>query len=73
MESKLSSLSRNHVSTKDVSDLRIKNLENRMNQKQKENEILGLRLRYMRQTADVLMRQKTFLRDTLTKSKTELE
>jgi len=34
---------------------------------------LYLRLRYMRQTTDVLLRQKSFLMDTLDKSKNELE
>ena len=40
-------------------------LENDLEQKVKENQILYLRLRYMRQTADVLLRQKNFLADTL--------
>jgi hypothetical protein len=35
--------------------------------------MLYLRLKYMRQIADVLLRQKSFLSETLEKSKKELE
>ena len=73
VEQKLATLSKNHVSAKNSLGERIRNLDNNLEQKTKENQILYLRLRYMRQTADVLLRQKNFLSDTLLKSKLELE
>ena len=41
-------------------------------QKQSENEVLYLRLKYLRQITDTLKRQKVFLAETLHKSKLEL-
>lgn len=73
LEHKFSTLSKIHVNAKNTSSERIKNLENSLEQKVKENQILFLRLRYMRQITDVLLRQKNFLTDTLHKSKLELE
>ena len=65
LEAKLSTLSKNHIKEKNLSGDRLMHLENDLEQKVKENQILYLRLRYMRQTADVLLRQKNFLADTL--------
>ena len=73
VEKKLASLSKNHVNSKNSLSKQIKILENSIEQKTKENQILYLRLRYMRQTADVLLRQKNFLFDTLIRSKQELD
>ena len=41
-------------------------------QKQNENEVLFLRLKYLKQITDTLKRQKLFLMETLDKSKNEL-
>ena len=41
-------------------------------QKQHENEALYLRLKYLRQIAETLVRQKNFLLETLDKSRFEL-
>jgi hypothetical protein len=73
IEGKLTSLSKIHVETKSHNNEKIAHLENQAELKHKENQMLYLRLKYMRQIADVLLRQKSFLSETLEKSKKELE
>ena len=48
VEQKLATLSKNHVGAKSSLGDRIRNLDNNLEQKTKENQILYLRLRYMR-------------------------
>ena len=56
IEGKLTSLSKNHVELKSNYGDKIAHLENQAELKHKENQMLYLRLKYMRQIADVLLR-----------------
>ena len=73
VETKLHNFYKTNLQTKESLTDRIRKLENQCDKKQKENQILFLRLKYMRQTADILLRQKTFLADTLARAHHELE
>jgi len=63
------------VQSKELVDLKRDNMsmlehyEAQAELKEKENQILFLRIKYLRQSVDVLMRQKVFVLESLDRSK----